>query len=56
MSRKKKTTGWPEGFEKYIRGRRFTNMENLFLWEGAVMCECFEKALARWKGLEGSVG
>jgi hypothetical protein len=55
MTRRKKTTGWPEGFEEYIRQREFTDMENLVLWDCSVMCECFEEALARWKALEGSV-
>ncbi len=55
MSHGKKTTGWPEGFEEYIRQRQFTDMENLLLWDCAVMCECFEEALARWIGLEGAV-
>jgi AraC-like DNA-binding protein len=31
-------------------------MENLLLWDCAVMlCECFEKALARWNDLERAV-
>jgi hypothetical protein len=55
MNRRKKATGCPEGFEEYIRERQFTDMEDLLLWDCAVMCECFDEALARWKGLEGSV-
>ena len=55
MSDGKKRTGWAEGFENYIRQRQFTDMENLVLWDCAVMCECFEEALARWKELTGEV-
>jgi hypothetical protein len=53
MNRRKKTTEWPERFEAYIRGREFTDMESLLLWDCACMCECFEEALRRWMEREG---
>ena len=31
MFRRKKTTEWPKGFETYIQGRRFTDVEELLL-------------------------
>ncbi|GEM_PF-4543725 len=55
MSRRKKTTGWPEGFEAYIRCRQFTDIEELLLWDCANMYECFQLALASWKDREGAV-
>jgi hypothetical protein len=53
MNRRKRTTDWPEGFEAYIRGRIFTDVEELLLWDCACMVECWEEALARWKKREG---
>jgi len=53
MIHRKRTTGWPEGFEAYIRGRRFTDVEELLLWDCACMVECWEEALVRWKEREG---
>lgn len=55
MNRRKKTTDWPEGFEDYILGREFSDIEELLLWDCTCMCECFEEALARWKEREGWV-
>jgi hypothetical protein len=53
MSKRKRTTDWPEGFEIYIRGRRFTDIEELLLWDCACMVECWEEALARWNQGQG---
>jgi len=55
MNRRERTTDWPEGFEAYVRGRRFTDVEELLLWDCACMIECFEEAQARWKEREGWV-
>lgn len=55
MSRRKKTTDWPEGFEAYIRGCQFTDMEELLLWDCANMFESFQDSLARWREIEGTV-
>ena len=53
MSRRKRTTDWLAGFEAYIRGRQFTDVEELLLWDCACMCCCWDEALARWKEREG---
>jgi hypothetical protein len=53
MIRRKRTTDWPEGYVANIRGRRFTGLEELLLWDRAVMCECFEEVLAIRKEWEG---
>lgn len=49
MVRRRKPTGWPEGFEAYIRCRAFRDIEELLLWDCASMVECFEAAEARWR-------
>ena len=55
MIQSKRTTGWPDGFEAYVRGRRFTDVEVLLLWDCASMVKCWEEALARWMEREGWV-
>jgi len=55
MSRRKKTTDWPEGFEAYIRGRQFTDMEGLLIWDCANMFESFQEALTRSTDLVDAV-
>lgn len=55
MARTRKPTDWPEGFEAYTRAHRFTDLEELLLWDCSLMHECFEEALARWKDREGWV-
>ena len=48
MKKPEKTTGWPEGFEAYIRSRRFTDVEELLLWDCSSMNECLQEALKAW--------
>jgi hypothetical protein len=53
MVRRRKPTGWPDGFEAYIRGREFRDIEELLLWDCASMVECFEAAEAKWRERQG---
>jgi len=53
MKKCEKTTGWPEGFEAYIRGRSFTDMEELLLWDCSSMHECLQEALNGWLDQSG---
>jgi hypothetical protein len=55
MHQNGKATDWPEGFEAWIRAHRFTEVEDLLLWDCSVMCECFEAGLARWMERSGRV-
>lgn len=55
MHQKTKATGWPEGFESWIRAHRLTDAEELLLWDCSMMCECLEAGLARWMEREGRV-